>query len=1046
MTRDPSGHREADDARGQLDAGGSLDAGSRDRWSDTVPGYEFERGHPAPGHPGAHGPRGDHGPHGDHHGAVHDPRSHDRRGRVIRAEPDGEPRSFRAGPEGEPRSFRYTPVVSQPGSVPPQPWPGDKGRPARTSPPPAGNPGFDDQGWYSPPPGTGPFGAIPSGDFAEPSARRSESANQERTPSGRAARSRADQDHPARTGTPQGRTTRARTSRSRAAGSRAGRAEPWPGPDGTGADAEWASLLRSFVPEPIKRRWSSQFRAALSFRGWGVRVAIPILAAVVFGIVLVMIKGASSTTTSGPTPSPSTLGYPPATLAGSDFTAAAGGRGIDQSLSRIASNGTEIVAVGSQTGARIARAQFFVSLNGGRTWTLGTVRSASGGPPPPGHAATFVAGGNGSWVALGPGAIWTSADGRTWTLAPGSGLPLRLGDRINAVERTATGYIAVGEDVPGGQAAKATPLVFLSSDGTTWQRLDAARLHLAAGTGRVQDLTSVAAAGNQILVSGDIVTTTSTGKPARKVTVQQGGAWLSRNGGSSWLPALTSAAAPAGHGATAQITGVATAGRGFVLFRPATAAKNPAVDVYGSANGTTWKFGTTLATAIGFTPGVAGGGPGGAVITGKAGNQLTAFASANGSSWQQAGPFATTAAQAVSGATVAGGTVVTAGTGQADSAGQQPVITTVAPGRTATSVDIAQIPGATDSELAVNALNAQGSKQVAVGSANGYPAAWTSANGGASWTRATGATPTVLDRPGSQQLTGVAHGTAGWVAVGGSATGAAGHPVVVISADGGSWQAADTESAFTPAGLITADAAAGRAGYVIVGYQQTGAGAAQRTVAAAWWSAGLTGWQRAGDAAAGALDGAGAPRKMLAVTAAPDGFVAVGSHGAQPSVWTSANGRTWQQADLPQPPGATQAVLQHVASAGQAVTAVGTATTSTGVQLPFAASSSNGGRTWTETDLPQPQGPATATALTAAGHDFVVTGTYGTSPAHQDVLVWTSPNGATWNTALPTGQGMTSGGIQAITGLAASGGTLSGVGFTASPTSESPLLWQSPIR
>jgi hypothetical protein len=231
-----------------------------------------------------------------------------------------------------------------------------------------------------------------------------------------------------------------------------------------------------------------------------------------------------------------------------------------------------------------------------------------------------------------------------------------------------------------------------------------------------------------------------------------------------------------------------------------------------------------------------------------------------------------------------------------------------------------------------------------------------------------------------------------------------------------------------------------------VGFQKTGTGPGEHTIAAAWWSAGLTGWQRAGDAVAGALDGAGAARQMLAVTAGSDGFVAVGSHGRQPSVWTSADGRTWKQADLPEPPGATGAVLQHVTSTGQAVTAVGTATASSGVPVPFAASSADGGRTWTETDLAQPEGPATVTALTAAGSGFVATGTYGTTAAHQDVLVWTSPNGSSWKAALPTGQGLSGAGIQAITGLTTSGSTLAGVGFTASPASEAPLFWQSPIR
>ena len=86
-------------------------------------------------------------------------------------------------------------------------------------------------------------------------------------------------------------------------------------------------------------------------------------------------------------------------------------------------------------------------------------------------------------------------------------MPLRPGDRVNAVARTAHGFIAVGASVPGGQAARSTPLIFLSANGTSWQRLDAARLRLAAGNGHALDLRSVAAVGKRILIAGDAVTT-----------------------------------------------------------------------------------------------------------------------------------------------------------------------------------------------------------------------------------------------------------------------------------------------------------------------------------------------------------------------------------------------------------------------------------------------------------------------------------------------------------------------------------------------------------
>jgi hypothetical protein len=699
-----------------------------------------------------------------------------------------------------------------------------------------------------------------------------------------------------------------------------------------------------------------------------------------------------------------------------------------------------------------------VSADDGRSWTMGTVRSADGGVPPPGHGAIFVAGGQGAWVALGPGSIWTSADGRTWTLAPGAGMPLLPGDQISAVQRTAAGFIAVGANVPGGDQARSTPLVFLSANGISWQRLDAARLRLAAGAGHALDIRYAAAAGRLIVIAGDVVTTKVTGKPKRTVTVQAGAAWLSTDGGSTWVPTAGQGAGPAlappGPGAQPQVAGVAAVGGGFVLLRPATVARRPAVDVYFSPNGLAWTFQVTLGAAPGFTAGMVNGGPDGAVVTGQAGRTLTAFVSPDGRAWRQTRSFGAAASETVSGVALApDGAVVAAGTGAGPDS-RQPLISLTGTGTAAVRVDIAKIPGAVEAQLAVNGLAAQGSTQVAVGSANGFPAAWTSVNGGISWTRATGATPGVLSRPGTQQLTSVTHGNMGWLAVGGVIASAAEHPVVVVSADGSSWQAADGENVFGGPGLFTQAAAANGHGYVIVGYQrikqeQNGRVVSVRTVAAAWRSAALTGWQRAGDApsagAAGALDGAG-DRQMLAVTAGPAGFVAVGSHADQPSAWTSADGRTWRQADLPLPVGSTRAVLQHVASTGRTIAAVGTAVTTTGRLVPFAASSSNGGATWIESALPVPAGLTSVTALAAADGTFTATGTYGSTPGHQNVVIWTSPNGSAWRAAEPAGQGLTGPGIQAITSLATSGSTLTGIGFTASPSGEQPVFWQAPIR
>src|SRR6516162_239429 len=141
-----------------------------------------------------------------------------------------------------------------------------------------------------------------------------------------------------------------------------------------GARAEWVRLVRSFLPEPVRRNWFAEFRSALHFRGAGTRVIIPIVAMMVFGVAVAVIAGANGSTP-GPAPPPAALGFPPATLAGSQFSAAVSGRGISQMLGRVTSDGAEIVAVGSQQGARMPRAQFFVSTDDGRSWSMGRVRT-----------------------------------------------------------------------------------------------------------------------------------------------------------------------------------------------------------------------------------------------------------------------------------------------------------------------------------------------------------------------------------------------------------------------------------------------------------------------------------------------------------------------------------------------------------------------------------------------------------------------------------------------------------------------------------------------
>jgi hypothetical protein len=500
--------------------------------------------------------------------------------------------------------------------------------------------------------------------------------------------------------------------------------------------------------------------------------------------------------------------------------------------------------------------------------------------------------------------------------------------------------------------------------------------------------------------------------------------------------------------------------RGFIAVRPAEAGGIVRAAVYVSADGAAWRRSATLNTADGapLALGPVSGGPNGAVVTGHARGLDFAFLSPDGVTWTGTDPVGSTATEQISGvALTAAGQAIVVGATAGDAAEQLPVLTLIGATGGPDKIGLRAIPGATIPQLAVNAIAASGATQVAAGGADGVPALWVSADGGSTWARAAGSTPEVLTRPGAEQLTAVAHGAAGWLAVGGGTQAPPRHPVVVGSADGRTWVALDGPAAFTGAGpLVTAAVAAGPNGYVIVGRQQVGG----RTVAAAWQATGLTGWQRGADARPGALDGAG-DRQMNAVTATPAGFIAVGSAGTRPAAWLSPTGRTWSLVTLPLPGSAVSAALSYVAASANRVAAAGTEVTAAGQQLPFAAVSADGGLTWTETTLPAPgAAPASAasaantgsravTALAAAAGGFTATGTYG-GPGNEDVMLWTLPAraapGTTWTPAAPEGGGLAGPGMHAITALTQAGSTLTGVGFTATPAGEQPTIWQAPVR
>jgi len=247
--------------------------------------------------------------------------------------------------------------------------------------------------------------------------------------------------------------------------------------------------------------------------------------------------------------------------------------------------------------------------------------------------------------------------------------------------------------------------------------------------------------------------------------------------------------------------------------------------------------------------------------------------------------------------------------------------------------------------------------------------------------------------------------------------------------------AAFPPGARTPGSL--AAGAAGPAGYVVAGSALAGG----RPVPAAWFSADLSSWARA------RLPSAGAGGQLLAVTAARAGFVAAGAAGGSPAVWTSSGGTAWRIRTLPRPAGTASAALTRVTAAAGKVVAIGDAYRgpAAGPPVPFAAVSADGGRTWRESVLPAPPGPAVVTALAAAGHGFVAVGHPGL-PGQPGLLAWWSADGLTWHQAGPAGGGVAGPFVTQINALTAANGTLTGAGFAVSGSAEHPVLWHARYR
>ena len=459
---------------------------------------------------------------------------------------------------------------------------------------------------------------------------------------------------------------------------------------------------------------------------------------------------------------------------------------------------------------------------------------------------------------------------------------MQPGDSIWVLTATAQGFLAAGQGA-GGQA-----VIWTSPDGLTWQRMTAAPLGLTARGRTLASVSWAASAGDATVISG-------------QYAGGQYGTWLSTDGGSAWTPVTI----PATGGAEATVSGLAADGSGLIAVRPGRADDAIA---YFSPNGRTWQYAATVGSAGGLNPSVVRGSADGVAVTGAdaAGNYVAYSSTGPAASWlptTSLGPVA--GYQSAPSATVgADGTVIVAGSTAAGRVSQQAVILQATAAGALRPVPLARIPGAVVPELKVNSLAVAGGQQVAVGSADGYPAIWHRAAGGR-WRLVS--SPSLAASAGLSALTSVTHGTDGWLAVGVPG------PVVLTSANGTTWQPAAGPIAKDLSGVGALSAAAGPGGYVITGKEVEPGGSCEAYV---FHSADLASWTKAHD-----VNDTGGSSQVLAVAADGTGFVSAGFHNGQPALWSTANGISWTTIVLPRPAGAT-GVLEQVAVNGYLFTQI----------------------------------------------------------------------------------------------------------------------------
>jgi hypothetical protein len=708
-------------------------------------------------------------------------------------------------------------------------------------------------------------------------------------------------------------------------------------------------------------------------------------------------------------------------------SAGVGGDGSNQVLNAVASVGSVMVAVGSDTTSPVPRPLFLVSPDGGTTWRLGKVTGPAGyetGPTTVGR----VAGGDGLWLAagndiLGAGrGLWTSADGYSWNAVDPAKLgAFGVGDKIMDLARTSSGFVAVGTVMlPDGTNGA---VAWVSPDGREWERVETREI----GTpDKVRGLKAVVAKGDAVVALADPAQGQSTSVILR-----------SSDGGRSWL--RTGAALS---GVIPEPGALAVAGDGFVLVPTQQRSDKGEVRVHCSAEGIDWAECGTITGLARDGSGVkrlASSSAGVAAVAESGFEHYAVYSSKDGHDWSKTTDLGEVPGSLRALALSDTGTLVIGGDERAADVDNRVVLITAPKGGEARPVSLGGIEGLARAARETARVAAAEGRFVAVGAVSGDAGIWTSTNG-ENWK--SGGPAQILGGPLRQALGDVAHGRRGWLAVGSTMTDASStEPLFVTSADGQNWRRIPVLGPLAPTGdhdfLAPHAVAAGPSGYVMAGEERGPA----TVVPVLWFSSDLKRYTRAAKLPAG-----GTGVRLYDVSATSSGYVAVGGAGRAEHetgvVWVSADGVNWTGRKPVLPPGATSAGLRHVVLHGGHIVAAGTALTEDGRRA-FGAVSDDNGSTWAFSWLPADRSSAVQD-LAATAEGVVAVGWHGV-PGAGDGVAWTSEDGLTWQRHAPSQGSLDGDGAQWLGAVAVSDAQVVALGRSTTYNADHLTLWRSTL-